>query len=216
VSFIPADAAPDPSVARKASNGPKIEGKPVRGETELNPDQPGPPTRLQLGTLELWPIRRGPRIGLRVRDRNSAARRTFHGLSYFPWQAEWYVQGVFERHPADQTLPITDVTGATKPEPNPGCVVFQYRGVTHRLEALLDSETRDLFILFRDLTNGQTTYPPGRFLHAPLPDATGHVVLDFNRAYNPPCAFTDSATCPRPPAANALPFAVAAGEKRYH
>lgn len=192
-----------------------VDGRSINTAIQLASDAPGPATKLNYGQHQLWLLERGDRLGIRVRDRAAAARRDFHGLSYFPWQARWQIEARFEAHPAGQTLPIRDVTGATKLEPNPGVIIFLHDGREHRLEALADTETQDLFILFRDGTSGSTTYPPGRFLHAPYPDAQGRVILDFNRAYNPPCAFTDFATCPRPPAENQLPFPVSAGEKRY-
>ena len=192
-----------------------VDGRPLTTATRLVSDQPGPATKLRSGNVELWLLQRGERLGIRVRDRAASARRQFRGLTYFPWQPSWRLEARFEAHPAGQTLPISDVTGATRPEPNPGTVVFIHEAREYRLEALADAETHDLFILFRDATNGSTTYTPGRFLHAPYPDAAGRIVLDFNRAYNPPCAFTDFATCPRPPAGNQLPFPVNAGERGY-
>lgn len=180
----------------------------------LAPDQPGPPTRIARGPHQLWILRRGDRWAVRLRDASARARREFPGLRYFPWSARWQVPARLEPHPPGHTLPITDVTGTTRAEPNPGVLVFSLDGREHRLEALEDAEAGDLFILFRDDTNGSSTYAPGRFLHAPLPDARGRTVLDFNQAYNPPCAFTDFATCPRPPAGNRLPLAVTAGERK--
>jgi hypothetical protein len=94
-------------------------------------------------------------------------------------------------------------------------LIFEIAGKTHRLQAARDTETDDLFVLFRDTTNGRETYGAGRFLHAAKPDAAGRTTLDFNQAYNPPCAFTPFATCPRTPAENRLPFPVLAGERQY-
>ncbi len=93
--------------------------------------------------------------------------------------------------------------------------MFEIAGKPHRLQAALDTETDDLFVLFRDTTNGRQTYGAGRFLHAPKPDVSGRTTLDFNRAYNPPCAFTPFATCPLTPAENRLPVPIRAGELRY-
>ena len=192
-----------------------IDHRAITSDVELTSDVPGPASILRVGRLELWVIVRGDRIGLRVRDHEALARRQFHGLEYFPWRSEWQVHGHFELHPAGKTVAITDVTGVTQFEANPGVLVFDYSGVQYRLEALTDPEAGDLFVLFKDTTNGETTYSPGRFMHVSLPDAAGRVVLDFNRAYNPPCAFTEFATCPRPPATNRLPFPVPVGERKY-
>lgn len=99
--------------------------------------------------------------------------------------------------------------------PLAGTLIFEIAGKTHRLQAARDTETDDLFVLFRDTTNGRETYGAGRFLHAAKPDAAGRTTLDFNRAYNPPCAFTPFATCPQTPAENRLPVPVLAGERQY-
>jgi uncharacterized protein (DUF1684 family) len=107
------------------------------------------------------------------------------------------------------------VIGSRESMPLAGTLIFEIAGKTHRLKAALDPETDDLFVLFRDTTNGRETYGAGRFLHAPKPDAAGRTTLDFNRAYNPPCAFTPFATCPLTPPENRLPVPIRAGELRY-
>ncbi|HTH50222.1 MAG TPA: DUF1684 domain-containing protein [Candidatus Limnocylindria bacterium] len=112
-------------------------------------------------------------------------------------------------------MKIADVTGRLKEEPCPGTLVFTVDGQEHRLDVLDDDESHDLWAVFRDRTAGQTTYGGGRFLHVALPGPDNRVVLDFNYAYSPPCAFTPFATCPLPPRQNWLPIAVPAGEKKY-
>ena len=191
------------------------ESRLVEEPFQLIPDIPGPANQLKWGTYQFWLLQRGERLAIRVRDQEAVARHAFHGLTYFPWNADSRISARFVAHPPGETLSVSDVTGATKEEPNPGALVFTCDGKEYQLEALADMEAGDLFILFQDVTNGKTTYAPGRFLHAPYPDGTGQVMLDFNRAYNPPCAFTDFATCPRAPRQNRLPFAVNAGEKLY-
>jgi uncharacterized protein len=109
-----------------------------------------------------------------------------------------------------------DVTGAVTDYPSPGAVAFEAGGATRRLDVLEDTTAKDYWILFRDETSGRETYGAGRYLHVPLPDADGNVVVDFNRAYNPPCAFTAFATCPLPPRRNRMSLRVLAGEQRYH
>ena len=98
-------------------------------------------------------------------------------------------------------------------EDSPGKLVFTVNGKTYQLDPIL--EGNQLFILFGDATSGHETYPSGRFLYAKLPDANGNTVLDFNKAINPPCAFSTFATCPLPPKQNILPVAITAGEKDY-
>ncbi len=116
-------------------------------------------------------------------------------------------------HKAGTTIPITNVLGDTAPAPNPGYVEFRFHGQTCRLEAIDEGDT--LFFNFQDGTSGKETYPAGRFLNTPLPK-DGFVTLDFNRAVNPPCAYTAFATCPLPPKGNVLKVRMTAGEKTHH
>ncbi len=176
------------------------------------------PTTLTSGSLRLYPIQRGNRLGLRVKSPNAPSRRNFKGLDYFPYQPDWRIPAQFEPAPVGATVSITDVTGDTKAEPVAGTITFSVgspEGQKYQLLALNDDETHDLWIIFRDSTAGKTTHSGGRFLHLAKPASDGRVILDFNYAYNPPCAFTPFATCPLPPAANRLSMAIPAGEKKY-
>jgi hypothetical protein len=186
-------------------------------QCSLRSDAEGPPSRLRLGPVELTLIQRGARLGLRMRDPEAPARKRFRGLEYFPYEGRWRVEARFERDATGtNSMRIIDVTGVGKDEPVAGTLVFNHQGTQARLVALEDKETDDLFLIFRDATSGRSTYPTGRFLHALKPDAAGRVMIDFNRAYNPPCAFTPFATCPLPPRTNWLSFAIEAGEKAFH
>ena len=98
-------------------------------------------------------------------------------------------------------------------DPSPGAVAFQVNGQTYKLDALTEQGEPRLFIIFADQTSGKETYGAGRYLYADPPDAAGHMIIDFNKSYSPPCAFTRFATCPLPPEQNRLPFRVEAGEK---
>lgn len=173
------------------------------------------PSVLRIDDLSITVIQRGERLGLRVRDPKAPTRMNFRGLDYYDHDPRWRIEGRFEASAPGRTLAIDDVTGAVNQERSPGTIVFTLGGQEHRLEALSDEETHDLFILFRDATAGETTYGAGRFLHVALPGADSRVVIDFNHAYNPPCAFTGFATCPVPPRQNWLPFPVEAGELKY-
>jgi len=117
-------------------------------------------------------------------------------------------------HSPGKTLPIGDIVGTQGDSPNPGAVEFERDGRTFRLEAL-GEPGGELFFVLADRTSGHGSYPAGRFLDAAWPGPDGKVVLDFNRAYNPPCAFTLFATCPLPPPENRLDLAITAGEKNY-
>ena len=189
----------------------RVNGKPVRS-TALISDAAGEPTKLLVGDLEITVIARGERLGLRIRDPEAPARRHFRGLEYFPYDPSWRIQGRFEHLPQPAAVLVDDVTGAKQEMQSPGAVVFGYAGAEYRLQVMEEMDATDYLVLFRDQTAGKETYPSGRFVHIDKPNARGEVVIDFNRAYNPPCGFTSYATCPLPPRRNWLPFAVRAGE----
>lgn len=159
-------------------------------------------------------IKRSGRHALRVKHAQATSRTGFKGIDYWPAVADWQVAGNFRPHPPGRTLTIANITGTTDDVPNPGAVEFERDGRTYRIEAL-DEGDGGLFLVFADRTNGHGSYGAGRFLDAAKPDAQGRVMLDFNRAYNPPCAFTPFATCPLPPAENRLDLLIDAGEKSY-
>ena len=187
------------------SNGARV------STTAMMPDK----TTLHVGTYTLLVIARAGRLGLRVRDRLSAARTGFKGIDYFPFSADARVQARFVPFHTPKTATVINVIGDPVEFQSPGQLVFIRKGVEYQLDALYETpEKKDLWIIFRDRTSGVTTYPAGRYLHAPLP-VGGNVDLDFNLAYNPPCAFTEFATCPIPPRQNWLKIAVEAGEKNY-
>jgi uncharacterized protein (DUF1684 family) len=180
----------------------------------LQDDHEGKPDVLRLGRLSMHVIRRGDRLALRVKDPEAETRRMFHGIEYFPVDPAYRVEARLERFDEPREVQIPTVAGTTSRMLVPGKLVFTLDGKTHELEPLVGtpSET-ELFIIFRDETSGTETYGAGRYLYATLED--GRATVDFNKAYNPPCAFTRYATCPLPPRANRLPVPVPAGEKRY-
>jgi uncharacterized protein (DUF1684 family) len=177
-------------------------------------DVDGDPTKLELGSLRIILIRRGERLGLRVWDRKAEALRGFVGIDRFAVDPRWRIDARFEPRPG-HTIPVADVIGDVTQDPSPGSVSFSVDGVECRLDALEGGGTGELFLVFGDATNGAETYAGGRFLYTD-PPADGHVAVDFNLAYNPPCVFSPYATCPLPPAQNRLPVRIEAGEKEYH
>jgi uncharacterized protein (DUF1684 family) len=189
----------------------RVAGQPVQTAT-IRTDRESNPTRLESCGLVFTVIERGDRIGLRVRDPESPARRQFRGVKYFPYDDRWCVVGRFEGAVMPQRFRVPDVTGSVQEYASPGVLVFEHGKTEHRLVAASEPGTEDLFIMFRDETAGTSTYPAGRFLYVRPADSKGKVILDFNRAYSPPCAFTDFATCPLPPPQNRLPFPIRAGE----
>ncbi len=186
----------------------KVNGQPTSSES-IDLSQ----ARVSVGSLTFVAIQRGKRTGIRLWDTNSKARREFKGQHWFPVDEKYRIEAKFISYPTPKTMPITNVLGDTSMVANPGYVVFSIEGKECRLEA--EAAGEGLFFNFRDGTSGRETYPAGRFLDAPGPQ-NGTVLLDFNKATNPPCAFTDYATCPLPPLANYLKVRIPAGEKTHH
>ena len=188
-----------------------LEGQPV-SERVLNTDAGGKPDVLRLGSLAFHVIKRGERLAVRLKDADSAARRSFRGVPAYPVKPAFRIEGRFVPYDPPREIPIASVIGTSEPMRSPGKVVFRLSGREVSLDPVLEPGSDELFFIFRDATSGRQTYPAGRFLYAPMPK-DGKVVLDFNRAVNPPCAFTEFATCPLPPRQNWLPVPVSAGEK---
>lgn len=174
-----------------------------------------PATRVVAGSVRMALIERGGRYALRVWDAQAPARVGFAGLAHFPADPSWRIDATWIAHEPARSIDIATVINTVEPSANPGAVEFERDGRRHRLEVLAEPGAEQLFLIFADRSNGRATYGAGRYLYADRPDADGRVVLDFNRAYNPPCAFTAHATCPLPPPENRLDLAVEAGELRY-
>ena len=186
-------------------------GRPVTSAA-LRSDADGPSDVLVLRDLRLSVIKRTKGYAIRLRDLNAPARREFGGLAHYQVDASWRITARFVPYDPPKRVPIPSVIGTVDTLSAPGYVEFEREGRTHRLDPASESAGEDLFFIFKDATSGDTTYPPGRFLYAD-PPVDGVVILDFNRAVNPPCAYTAFATCPLPPPQNALAVAVTAGEK---
>lgn len=175
----------------------------------------GGPTILKLGSLLINVVKRGERIGVRVKDTESRTQREFKGLEYYPIEPKWRIEARFEPYQPPKTIPITNVLSMTDDETSPGALAFDLDGKTYRIDPILEKGETDLFVMIADETTGKETYGAGRYLYVSPPDVTGKVVIDFNKAYSPPCAFTNYATCPLPPRQNHLPLRIDAGEKKY-
>ncbi len=193
-----------------------IGGRPVVTAVRLLADSDeGGPTIFSTGTLSYQAIKRSDRLGVRIKDSESAARKNFPGIEHYPVNPRWIVDARFDRFPEPRKVAIPNVLGVTTMEDAPGVLRFKFEGKAYELTPILEQGETDFFIIFRDRTSGHETYPAGRFLYAKPPGPDGIVRIDFNRAYNPPCAFTPFATCPLPPLQNRLPFAVEAGERTF-
>ncbi len=193
-----------------------LNGEPLKGRVELLDDRSDTPSVIGFddgkGLMTL--IRREDRRALRVKHADAETRTKFKGLDYWPLDPNWKIKATFTAHPAGTTLPITTIIGTTRDTPNPGALEFQRDGRTFRVEAI-DDAGPTLLVMMADLTSGHETYGPGRYIDVPRPDAKGNVLIDFNRAYNPPCAFTAYGTCSLPPKENRIDLKITAGEKRY-
>ena len=191
------------------------DGKPATTLALKDDNDDNGPTILKFGSLLINVIKRGERIGVRVKDTESRTRREFKGLEYYPIDPKWRIQARFEPYQPPKTIPITNVLSMTDDEISPGALVFEIDGKSYRLDPILEKGETDLFVMIADQTTGKETYGAGRYLYVKPADANGKVVIDFNKAYSPPCAFTNFATCPLPPQQNRLPIRIDAGEKKY-
>jgi uncharacterized protein (DUF1684 family) len=186
-------------------------GKPVES-MELHPDSKV--ERLSIGDLVFFVHASGKRYAIRVKDKNSELRKNFKGLHWFPVNEAYRFNARFVAYPKPREVEIKNMLGDRGPGYFFGYVAFMLGGKEYRLDAE-DNGSGGLFIVFRDLTSKKDTYQAARFLDAD-PPKDGKVEIDFNKAYNPPCAYNPYATCPLPTARNRLPVEIPAGEKRYH
>lgn len=189
----------------------QVDGQPAT-TAKLQPDISGKATIVELGRLQMKVIRRGQRVGIRVKDLDSPAVRKYHGPIFYPLNPAYQVTAAWEPSDGRKTVDVPNVLGDVTPTPVAGLAHFKLNGRELTLSALGGNPKDGLFFVFKDLTSKSTTYPPGRFLDTG-PVVNNTVILDFNEAYNPPCAVTPYATCPLPPKQNQLDVTIPAGEK---
>ncbi|MDP2880378.1 MAG: DUF1684 domain-containing protein [Azonexus sp.] len=188
--------------------------QPVAGEArELQTDIAGQPSVVEFQNWAFFPVDRESRIAARVRDRDWAASQPFAGLDYFDFDPAWQIEAEWQALSPPVRMEVPNVSGDLKIVEVSHQAVFEVAGETVTLLPMAVSD-KEVFFVFRDRTSGKESYGAGRFLKA-IPTVNGKICLNFNCAYNPPCAFTSFATCPLPPPENWLPFPVAAGEKRW-
>jgi hypothetical protein len=180
----------------------------------LGSDASGKQTTIRSEPVVVLLIERDGKPALRVKDANAPTRTGFTGIEYFPIDADFKVEGRFVPHAETTYFEIQTVLGTTERMVTPGVIHFEIAGKPYSIHPVLEEGTTDWFFIFGDRTNGRDTYGAGRFLYA-APAVDGKVTLDFNRAYNPPCAFTAYSTCPLPPPENRLDLRVTAGERKY-
>jgi uncharacterized protein (DUF1684 family) len=182
---------------------------------QLRDDSHSTPTILRMGSLSFCVIEREGDLAVRVKDSESPTRTGFLGIEHFPVDRRWRLWARFEANDPPEHAQVQTVLGRQVTYLMPGALAFELDGLAHRLEVFLEEDESDLFVVFGDLTNGDSTFGGGRYVYTHPPDDDGVVLIDFNKAYNPPCVFTSYATCPLPLPQNHLPIRVEAGEKRY-
>jgi len=197
---VPPGAEPDPS-------------SPAPVRFRLDSPQGGPVFRW--GTLSWFVIERYGDYAIRLRDSAAEALAEFEGLETFPVNTDWRILGRFHRYDPPREISTPNVLDIPSTSMSPGAVEFELDGEKYRLDVTGDPDARQFSAVFGDATNEQETYGGGRFLSIDAPTEGDWIVIDFNRAYNPPCVFTAYATCPVPPEQNKLPVRIEAGEKMY-
>ena len=201
----------------QADSGITIDGVPADKPVDLvsDADPKAEPTVVGFnkGDASFIVIKRGDRYALRVRDALAPTRTGFAGIDYFDINPDFRFVTRFAPHPPGNKMQVMNIIGIEEAMDNPGTVTFQKDGKTFTLEAIDEGDHR-LFFVFADRTSGHETYAASRFVYADYPGPDGTTVLDFNKAYNPPCAFTPFATCPLPPPQNRLDLAITVGEKK--
>jgi hypothetical protein len=171
--------------------------------------------QLEYGSLRWFIIRRENLIGIRLRDLENPPLKEFKGIERFPVSVDWRVEARFQKYDPPREIEITNILGQTYSQPSPGALVFEVDGAEYRLDAV-DEGGDEYFMIVGDKTNeDETTYPSGRYMYVSPPNENDMIILDFNKLYNPPCAFTPYATCPLPPRQNVLDLAITAGELNY-
>lgn len=195
-----------------AESGIKIKNREIVDQVLAYHDSLEAVPEFNLTSLRWIVIKRGDKFGVRLRDLEHPSLTSMDPIVFYPLDMSMKVEADFERYDPPKFVKTSNVLGMVYDAEVPGILRFELQGQKFEMEPNLDG---DLHLRFTDETTGKETYGLGRYLHADMPDASNKVVIDFNKAYNPPCAFTEHATCPLPPKANHISFKLTAGEKGY-
>ncbi len=197
-----------------ANNGVQIKANNefVDGTIDVAMDSSGSPTVFSIDTFKFHVIERG-KPALRIKDSTAKTRKEFKGIEYFPATDKFRLQAEFTPYQPPKELEIINVLGLLNKDEAIGKLKFEIDGNNFQLDVMDAGE--DFYLIFADRTSGRTTYGPGRFLYVPKPTQGNMTTIDFNKSYNPPCAFTDYSTCPLPPPQNRIRAFIEAGEKKY-
>lgn len=182
-------------------------------EHEVYTDEDKNTTYFKLDDFRWHIIKRGDRYGIRLRDLKSPLLEQITKIPSFPIDLKWRVKATFEPFNNPKEIAVPNFLGDVDYEKCYGLLKFNIDGQEHSLMPLGDGVNENFFVIFADETSAEETYGAGRFLSVEKPDKNGITYIDFNKATNPPCAFTDYATCPLPPKENILPIKILAGEK---
>jgi uncharacterized protein (DUF1684 family) len=187
-------------------------------EIMMEADYTGNQTILSTGSVQFGIIRRSGRFALRTWDKNATTLANFREIPIYKPEVTWVIPATFHRYDPPRNLVLTTLVGTSDDNPNDGYLEFNLMGKTYRFDVVASASDTTLFVVFGDPTNKDETYGGGRYMYIDRPDTNAsksQVIIDFNKAYNPPCAFTAYSTCAFPPEQNTLPIKVTAGEKRY-
>lgn len=190
-------------------------GKEKLVDMVLSTDAEGEPTRLSHGSMQFYVIERDGQFGVRLRDLDSPKVRGFRGIERFEVDRKWEIKAAIDLYSQPKKFSVPTVLGNPGERQSPGALRFEIDGNPYSLDPIGEMKDDRLFLIIADATTGITTYSGGRYMWIDTPGQDGTTIIDFNKAYNPPCVFTDFAACPLPPEQNKLPIAVTAGEKIY-
>jgi len=204
----------DSSVTMKVNDGVEVllNGNPVK-EMKMIGDESKDMNVFQYGPIKWNLIIRDTLYGIRFRDLESEFVKNFKGIERFPVNDDWRIEAKYVAYDPPKKISVPNILGQIDEESSPGAVLFIKNNQSYRLDAIDEGER--LWFIFADGTSGEETYGGGRFLYTDKADSNGIVIVDFNKAYDPPCVLTKYATCPMPPKQNYLSLRITAGEKMY-
>ena len=183
-------------------------------EAKLEPDITQNPSICKTGSFEWFIIKRDDLYGIRLRDFENPRIDQLKEIPSFPVEKRWIKKAKFEAFHDPDSIEVATMVGGTETYEVPGKIIFRHKGKKYELFPFRSG--KGFFIILGDKTSAIETYAAGRYMYTDAPDENNELILDFNKAYNPPCAFSPFATCPLPPPENRLDLAITAGEKAVH
>ncbi|MEE9167851.1 MAG: DUF1684 domain-containing protein [Candidatus Neomarinimicrobiota bacterium] len=190
------------------------EGEPVH-DMILQSDENGTPTILSLESLSWYIIKRGEKLAVRLKDSENPRFKQFKGINSYPIDSAWRIPAHFESFEKPNRTRMATILGTVEELTSPGVLVFEIQDKTYQLDVIAEPEDDQFWVIFGDQTNRDSTYGGGRYLYVDKPESDSATIIDFNKAYNPPCVFSEFSTCPLPHERNRLPVKIIAGEKNY-